>query len=76
MPSEPDTALAVRRPDDAEVAAARARLERARARTQAALGALAADLRRRSDWRVWYRANPIYFLAGAFLVGVCLSRRR
>ena len=71
-----DTALAVPSPEDPAVAAARRRLGEAQEHTRAALTALGADLTRRRDWRVWYRASPVYFLAGAFIVGLCLSRRR
>lgn len=76
MPPGRDTALVLAAPEDPQVTAARERLRRAQERTQDAMDALRTDLARRADWRVWYRAKPVYFIAGAFLLGFCLSRRR
>jgi hypothetical protein len=65
-----------RSPRSPELAQAEADVERARERVTASVMALRNEVARRTDWREWVRRRPGAVLAGAFVLGFLLGRRR
>jgi hypothetical protein len=64
-----------RSPRNPDLARAEADVERARARVTDAVSALREEVVRRTDWREWFRARPVAYLAGAFALGFLLAHR-
>jgi hypothetical protein len=62
-------------PRNPDLARAEADVERARARVTDAVSALREEVVRRTDWREWFRARPLTYLAGALALGFLLGHR-
>jgi hypothetical protein len=55
---------------------AESEIERAREQIATSAAALRQEVAMTTDWREWVRKKPLWFLAGAFAVGVFIGTRR